>query len=216
MHWCADETLAAMSAVPVVGYFFRRVHNWYHSKMHHKCHHEGCSLDHAEHLTSDGEVMLPNPPGRTVISMEAVDKLFGELATILLVFDRRLIKSYTFPEPSEFIWFAQGKQLSARWKNKFFAWNGQDWEVDTTYPVHTSNDVTSDNRMICNVENTLELLHSIKRFSVADGFLEAWFEDDECSSSITEFIPGSFTRELLELIEDHITGSNGKGTGSSS
>ena len=130
MHWCQDETYAVMSGVPVVGYFFKRIHKWYHNKTHHKCHHQGCESDHAEHVTPGGETLLPNPPGRYVIQPETVDVLFGDLATILLMFDRRLLKTINFPEPNEFVWFAQDNQLSARWKNKFFQWDGTEWSLE--------------------------------------------------------------------------------------
>jgi hypothetical protein len=60
----------------------------------------------------------------------------------------------------------------------------------------------------CNVESIVELLHSIKKLSVDGGYLEAWFDKDQYGSSITSFIPDSFTRDLLELIEYHILGSN--------
>lgn len=37
-----------------------------------------------------------------------------------------------------------------------------------------------------------------------DGCLEAWINNDSYSSSINSYEPGSFTRELLELIEKHL------------
>lgn len=49
MHWCNDENLALLSAIPVVGFYFRKLHAWYHSKIHHPCHHEGCAQPHVEH-----------------------------------------------------------------------------------------------------------------------------------------------------------------------
>lgn len=128
MHWCQDETLAAMSAVPVVGVLFRKAHKWYHNKTHHKCHHEGCHDEHAEHMTVDGEILAPNLPDREALAPGEVDAKFGNLATILLMFDRRMLKSYTFPDTSEFEWFlAPEDKLEARWKNKFFSWNGAEW-----------------------------------------------------------------------------------------
>jgi hypothetical protein len=59
-----------------------------------------------------------------------------------------------------------------------------------------------DSKLICNEESIIKLLHSINRLSVADGHLEVWINDEV--STISEFISGSFTRELLELIEDHM------------
>jgi len=34
MHWCANETMALMAMLPVVGYLFRKIQVWYHSKFH--------------------------------------------------------------------------------------------------------------------------------------------------------------------------------------
>lgn len=219
MHWCQDETLAAMSTVPVVGYLFRKLHRFYHQKTHHKCHEPGCEAEHLNHVHLAEEELLPNPPGRDILTVPEVDHYFGTVATILLMFDRKLLGVPYFPPASQFTFFlSQPDNLSARWKNKFFIWDRRGWVLDPEYApkVPPRSDVGTDNRMICNVENTLELLHSIKRLSVEGGYLEAWFEDDEYGSSITSFIPGSFTREVLELLEDHILGLNGKGTGSSS
>jgi len=53
-------------------------------------------------------------------------------------------------------------------------------------------------------EEIVEVLHSITRLSVKDGELDVWFEGDPYVNGIRGFIPQSFTRELLELIEDHL------------
>jgi ParB/Sulfiredoxin domain len=37
-HWCPDETLMLMAAIPFIGHYFRKAHNWYHSKFHHTPH----------------------------------------------------------------------------------------------------------------------------------------------------------------------------------
>jgi hypothetical protein len=49
MHWCMDETLALMSMIPFLGYLFRRVHVWWHTKTHHECHEKDCHEEHVEH-----------------------------------------------------------------------------------------------------------------------------------------------------------------------
>lgn len=216
MHWCQDETLAAMSTVPVVGYLFRKTHKWYHEKIHHKCHEAGCESEHLDHVET--EELIPNPPDRETVPVEYVDIFHGSATTILLTCDRKLLGTRDFPTADQFVWFEKDNKLSARWKNKFFEWDGKEWKMEEWClpKPPPKSDITSDNRMICNVENTLELLHSIKRISVEDGYLEAWFDDEEYGSSITSFIPGSFTREVLELLEDHILGINGKGTGNNS
>jgi hypothetical protein len=134
MHWCQDETLAAASAIPVVGVLFRKVHKWYHKASHHKCHNAGCEAHHLDHVHE--EPLLPNPTDRAVISVAEVDHLFGQVATIMLMCDRRLLKTREFPPLSEFVWFMKQEDdgvmldLSARWKNKFFVWDGTDWKPE--------------------------------------------------------------------------------------
>jgi hypothetical protein len=48
-HICADEILMIMMMIPFIGYFFNKIHVWYHEKINHKCHTEGCNETHAEH-----------------------------------------------------------------------------------------------------------------------------------------------------------------------
>jgi hypothetical protein len=44
-----DETLAVLAMLPFIGYFFRKVHAWYHKKMGHTCHEKHCDDTHVEH-----------------------------------------------------------------------------------------------------------------------------------------------------------------------
>lgn len=53
-------------------------------------------------------------------------------------------------------------------------------------------------------EEILKILHSITDLSTKDGELDVWQEGDNHFSSINSFAPGSFTRELLELIQLHM------------
>jgi len=48
-HICADEILMIMMMIPFIGYFFGKLHAWYHKKTNHKCHTEGCNDTHVEH-----------------------------------------------------------------------------------------------------------------------------------------------------------------------
>lgn len=52
MHWCMDETLALLAMIPLIGYFFRKVHVWWHEKILHTCHEKHCDETHAEHKYS--------------------------------------------------------------------------------------------------------------------------------------------------------------------
>lgn len=55
-------------------------------------------------------------------------------------------------------------------------------------------------------EEIIKILHSITKVEIDDcNNLDTWFDNDVVPSGINGFIPGSFTRELLELIEKHIT-----------
>ncbi|MCK9567424.1 hypothetical protein M0R72_00575 [Candidatus Pacearchaeota archaeon] len=54
-------------------------------------------------------------------------------------------------------------------------------------------------------EKVIEILRSISKLEIdREGVLDVWFEGGESAESIHSFIPGSFTRELLILIEEHL------------
>src|SRR5258708_1984532 len=127
-HFCIDEWLILMATFPLIGIFFRKIHTWYHKANHHKCHQEGCQAEHVDHLPLEEE-LVPSPPDRKVISMEEVDDQFGQLITILLMFDRAFLETKTFPPHAEFVWLlSPDNMLSARCGNKFFAWDGHNWK----------------------------------------------------------------------------------------
>ena len=53
-------------------------------------------------------------------------------------------------------------------------------------------------------EQIIEILRSIQKVSLYENkYLDVWF-NDSYPVSISSFIPGSFTRQLLELIEQHL------------
>jgi hypothetical protein len=53
-------------------------------------------------------------------------------------------------------------------------------------------------------EEIITILHSIRCVKIDCNELEAYFEESTIPETIPSFIPGSFTRELLELIDKHI------------
>jgi hypothetical protein len=53
-------------------------------------------------------------------------------------------------------------------------------------------------------EEIIGILRSITKLSIVDDKLEACFENGCHPESIPSFIPKSFTRKLLELIEEHL------------
>jgi hypothetical protein len=187
MHWCSDESLAAASAIPVIGALFRKAHKWYHKKTHHKCHQAGCDAKHLHHIEVE-ESLVPNPPARDVISMEEVDQHFGQLATIFLMFNRKLLGTNFFPAANEFVWFlSPDDTLTARWKNNFFVWDGKDWNLDPECIPKPDPRADTNESLRCDVENVVELLHSITRLSIEDGELEVWFDDSEEPFTAVEF-----------------------------
>jgi hypothetical protein len=56
-------------------------------------------------------------------------------------------------------------------------------------------------------EQLIKIIHSISRVSVKDIDLDVWFDNDINASGINGFIYGSFTRNILESIEYHLTES---------
>lgn len=74
-------------------------------------------------------------------------------------------------------------------------------------------DVSQKNNMKYSPEEIVNILHSIRKLSIDEcGELDTRFADSNVAggiSHITEgihsFQPGSFTRELLELIQTHLT-----------
>jgi len=58
-HWCADETLMLLSMLPFIGFFFKKIHAWWHKNSLHKCHEDHCNDVHAEHVLE--EKVAPAP-----------------------------------------------------------------------------------------------------------------------------------------------------------
>lgn len=48
-HFCIDELLAIMAMIPFIGYFFAKMHVWWHTHFGHKCHEKDCDSTHVEH-----------------------------------------------------------------------------------------------------------------------------------------------------------------------
>lgn len=60
-------------------------------------------------------------------------------------------------------------------------------------------------RKVYSPEEIVEILHSIIEVKLdTSGEIEAKLAGDPLTNSLRSFSYGSFTRELLELIEDHI------------
>jgi hypothetical protein len=183
MHFCQDEALAIGSTVPVIGIFFKKIHKWYHKASHHKCHQPGCEAEHLEHGHVE-EVLMLNPTDRSVISVEEVDNLFGQLATIFLMHDRKLLETQEFPPHSEFVFFIRQElngimlDLSARWKNKFFLWDGEKWERELAEKLEEEvliEDISLDKaaEIILMFMTNEKIYNSMLDWDKSEAFLEA-------------------------------------------
>lgn len=76
MHWCMDETLAVLAMIPFIGYLFRKLHVWYHTKMEHLCHEKHCDDTHVEHPYSPYDPA--NRHKTVIVSEEDMEYLRGE------------------------------------------------------------------------------------------------------------------------------------------
>lgn len=73
MHWCMDETLALLAMIPFIGYLFRKLHVWWHTKIAHTCHEKHCDDTHAEHTEfqySPGSPYHPDNRHKPIIISE--------------------------------------------------------------------------------------------------------------------------------------------------
>jgi len=129
MHWCMDETLAFLAMIPFIGYFFAKLHTWWHTKFHHKCHEEGCESDHVEH-THDHPNDVKISAGDTLIicgwdsiHQDDVEARFGGCAIDDLIGDDWLLDVEERPADDEFRWFVDSKQgLRAVFQERIFAY----------------------------------------------------------------------------------------------
>ena len=86
MHWCMDETLAVLAMIPFIGYFFRKLHAWYHKKMGHTCHEKHCDDTHVEHTEFQFSPGSPYHPDNwhkaQIVSKEDMEYLRGTPAPL--------------------------------------------------------------------------------------------------------------------------------------
>lgn len=105
-HWCPDETLALFSALPFIGYFFAKLHAWWHQKFHHPCHTDGCQNTHVDHV----ELTEAYNPGNDWDELTQDDAMgrFGYYLVDDLMCDTELLKVEECPADKEFTWFING------------------------------------------------------------------------------------------------------------
>lgn len=85
MHWCMDETLAVLAMLPFIGYFFRKLHAWYHAKMGHTCHEKHCDDIHVEHTVKPYSPFDRPAEGYQRVSEEDMEYLRGEPAPLKIL-----------------------------------------------------------------------------------------------------------------------------------
>lgn len=118
MHWCMDETLALLAMIPFIGYMFRKLHVWWHTKIDHTCHEKHCDATHAEHpyvapnITPDSEW--------DGIAQEDVEERFGEDLVFFLYEEAHDAGLLNVTE-DEVRWYVNGKsELLASVRGKVF------------------------------------------------------------------------------------------------
>ena len=48
-HICSDEILMFMTMIPFAGFYFKKIHDYWHVKLNHKCHKSSCDKQHLDH-----------------------------------------------------------------------------------------------------------------------------------------------------------------------
>lgn len=127
MHWCMDETLAFLAMIPIIGYFFRKLHAWWHAKTHHKCHTDGCDSDHVVHTNNQNDNVLTKGDvliitGWDSIHPDDVKERFDDCIMDDLITDDYLLDVDEEPAADEFRWFVNDKlHLRAVFRERVFA-----------------------------------------------------------------------------------------------
>lgn len=155
MHWCIDETLALLAMIPFIGYFFGKLHAWWHRQFMHKCHEKGCYYTHVEHCHMPANIPHGKPgegqceqhplithddgpepencfePGWDWLSQDDVEERFGGSIMDDLIGNNQLLKVGVRPADDEFNWFVNDKQeLKAVFKNRVFihGYEQREWD----------------------------------------------------------------------------------------
>jgi hypothetical protein len=72
-----DEILLFLSIIPFIGVFFKRIHNWYHERKKHLCHHQPCTDTHIDHTVED-DFRNDSLQNYEVVTLDLVSDRFGE------------------------------------------------------------------------------------------------------------------------------------------
>ena len=77
-HFCSDELLMLLSFIPLIGFWFAKLHAWYHVKFGHRCHHAvQCPETHLEHLNKKDTPVI-------IVSEKDAEYLRGEPVPLII------------------------------------------------------------------------------------------------------------------------------------
>ena len=117
-HFCSDELILLLSMFPFIGFFFKKLHSWWHKNSLHKCHEEHCHDVHVEHIIE--------APANPIEEWDEVDLSLVEERFGTLVIDNLLLKYNLFIIVGwvEFNWFLNNSgTLKATFHNRNFIHN---------------------------------------------------------------------------------------------
>lgn len=115
-HFCTDELLAILAALPFIGIFFHRLHAWWHKRFNHKCHEKNCDSSHLEH---DNSLIASRSEDWDLISRDDVEARFGKSLINDLVWDSSFFKE--LPMHKDFTWWiVNGACLAAAYQGRIF------------------------------------------------------------------------------------------------
>jgi hypothetical protein len=149
MHWCYQESEALAMSLPVIGVAARKVYVWRHKVIHGKSHdHQHCTAAHQAVPCPLPSELAQYPHGKVneglcpqhfthsdcpSLTVQEVDHLYGEIATIKLQFDRQLLCTESYPKLVEFHWYRQDDGvLLAQWQGKSFLYINDEWLEELT------------------------------------------------------------------------------------
>lgn len=107
-HWCADETFMLLTMLPFIGFFFKKIHAWWHTKSAHKCHDEHCDAAHVEHIEepADEPTFSSFPMDEwDEVPVELIKEKFGEEVVLKLRMNPLRLGLIDVPSEKDFRWY---------------------------------------------------------------------------------------------------------------
>lgn len=104
-HWCSDETFLLLSMLPFIGFFFKKLHAWWHKNSLHKCHDEHCDDVHVEHTDEVKEEKFDPNFDWDEVSFDLVLEKFGDQVPFGLRINANQLGLTDTPHENEFKWY---------------------------------------------------------------------------------------------------------------